>query len=204
MQKIKTFLFDRFNILFPLFLLTVLSIFLLTIRMKITYSFFYLFLSWNLFLAMIPFFISTYIKTKQQLTKHKPYFLLIVWILFLPNAPYLLTDFIHLRLSPSGWIGFDGLMISVFAITGITYYIFSIRDIEEVLLKNFSIKLVSMFMAILPFMVSFGMYLGRVLRWNSWDLLHTPFGLLMDIFAILTNPIDNLQAWLFTIFLVCF
>ncbi|MCB0466457.1 MAG: DUF1361 domain-containing protein [Aequorivita sp.] len=199
MKTLKTFLFDRFNILFPLFSLTVLSIFLLSIRLKVTHSFFYLFLVWNLFLAMIPFFISTYLKTIKRIKKPKLYFLLSVWLLFLPNAPYLMTDFIHLRLSPMEWLGFDSLMITVFAVTGLAFYVVSIKEMKQMLFENITQKLVSKSLSILPFAVGFGMYLGRVLRWNSWDILHNPFVLFKNIFEIIASPIDNIEAWAFTI-----
>lgn len=199
MKTIKTFLFDRFNILFPLISLTVLCIFLLAIRSKSTHSFFYFFLAWNLFLAMIPLFISMYAKTREPLKKYKLYSLLLLWLLFLPNAPYLVTDFIHLRLSPTEWIGFDALMIAMFSITGIAFYLFSLNDIVEVLSRHFSRKTISVFTIILPFLVGFGIYLGRVLRWNSWDILHKPNYLFMDVFEIFTNPLIHIEAWLFTI-----
>jgi uncharacterized membrane protein len=54
-------------------------------------------------------------------------------------------------------------------------------------------------MAILPFLVGFGIYLGRVLRWNSWDILHNPFLLFSDVFEIITSPLENMEAWAFTI-----
>lgn len=200
MKTLKTYLFDRFNLLFPLFLLTVFSIFLLSVRLKITHSFFYLFLVWNLFLAMIPFFISIYLSAAKQLKKVKLYILLFLWLVFLPNAPYLMTDFIHLRLSPMEWIGFDSLMISVFAITGLAFYVVSVKEMKQLCFKHFNQKIVLKFLNILPFAVSFGMYLGRVLRWNSWDILHNPLSLFMDVFTIITNPNENMEAWAFTIF----
>lgn len=199
MNTLKTFLFDRFNTLFPLFALTVLSIFLLSIRLKLTHSFFYLFLVWNLFLAMIPFFISLYLKISERIKKYKLYLLLVVWLLFLPNAPYLLTDFIHLRLSPVEWMAYDGFMITVFAIAGLAFYVCSLRDVITILSTNFKKAMVINILAVLPFLVSFGMYLGRVLRWNSWDVLHRPFHLLTDISGLLFAPIENRDAWLFII-----
>ncbi|MEM0519348.1 MULTISPECIES: DUF1361 domain-containing protein [Aequorivita] len=203
MKTIKTFLFNRFNILFPLLSLTALCIILLAIRSKSTHSFFYLFLAWNLFLAMVPFFISMYAKTREGLKKYKLYSLLLLWLLFLPNAPYIITDFIHLRLSPIKWLGFDALMIAIFAVTGIAFYLFSVKDIEEILFKNFNRKMTSGFLVVLPFLVGFGIYLGRVLRWNSWDILHKPSHLFTDIFEIFTNPLLHFKAWLFT-FLIGF
>lgn len=199
MKTLKTILFSQFNVLFPLFLLVVLSIFLLTIRLKITHSFFYLFLAWNLFLAMIPFLISSYLLSAKLLKKPVLYLLLTVWLFFLPNAPYLLTDFIHLRLSPLEWIGYDSLMLAVFSITGLTFYLVSVKEMKQLLFAYFNQKLVLRFLAILPFLVSFGIYLGRVLRWNSWDILYNPLSLFIDVFAIITNPVTNFTAWAFTL-----
>ena len=199
MTTIKTFLFNRFNILFPLFILTTLSILLLSVRLKLTHSFFFLFLVWNLFLAMVPYFISSFITARKQWKPWELYSLLIVWLLFLPNSPYLVTDFIHLRLSPSQWLIYDAFVFMLFAVTGLAFYMFSIRDIFDILKVRFRKKIVSKFIFALPFLVSFGIYLGRVLRWNSWDLIHKPSGLFADIFIIVSDPIDNLDAWRFTI-----
>ncbi|PHR11102.1 MAG: hypothetical protein COA40_12275 [Aequorivita sp.] len=199
MKTLKTILFSRFNVLFPLFVLVVLSIFLLTIRLKITHSFFYLFLAWNLFLAMIPFLISSYLISAKLLKKPVLYLVLTVWLLFLPNAPYLLTDFIHLRLSPLEWIGYDSLMLTVFSVTGLCFYIVSVKEMKQFLFAFFNQKTVLVFLAVLPFLVSFGMYLGRVLRWNSWDILHNPVSLFVDVFEIITDPVANYSAWTFTL-----
>ncbi len=75
------------------------SIVLLIIRMKLTNSFFYLFLVLNLFLAVILFTITTYLASIPKLNKFKIVVWFGVWLLFLPNAPYIVTDLIHLKLN---------------------------------------------------------------------------------------------------------
>jgi uncharacterized membrane protein len=49
------------------------------------------------------------------------------------------------------------------------------------------------------FLGSFGVYLGRFHRWNSWDVLNNPVGLGLDIFYKITNPMENYKAWAITV-----
>jgi uncharacterized membrane protein len=44
-----------------------------------------------------------------------------------------------------------------------------------------------------------GVYLGRFLRWNSWDLVLHPRLVVSDVAVRLANPVDNLQTYGFTI-----
>lgn len=199
MKTLKIYIYNQFNTLFLVFGMTICSILLLSIRLKITHSFFYLFLAWNLFLAMIPYFISAYLILAKNLKRWKLGLALLVWLLFLPNAPYLLTDLIHLRLSSNKWLGYDALMISVFAATGLAFYVLSLKNIHKIFLENFSRKITSILIFIVPFLTGFGVYMGRVLRWNSWDILHKPHHIFLDIMQIIFNPLRNFEAWAFTL-----
>ena len=82
-----------------LFILSILSIVLLLLRVKITHSIYLLFLLWNLFLALIPYSISSYIKFDFSIKRSniKNLIYLIIWLLFIPNTFYLITDFVHLH-----------------------------------------------------------------------------------------------------------
>jgi uncharacterized membrane protein len=42
-------------------------------------------------------------------------------------------------------------------------------------------------------------YLGRFLRYNSWEIISNPQLLISDIFDILISPFHNSEAWLFTL-----
>lgn len=198
MKTIKAYIFNHFKVLFILSSFISVSIFLLMIRLKITHSFFYIFLVWNLFLAVIPFCISSYLKSKKIISTKKLILGFGAWLLFLPNAPYLVTDLIHLRLGHPYIIWFDTIMIALFAICGLLLFYFSIKDMKQLLrpyLKNkyLNIAIISLF-----FLASFGVYLGRFLRYNSWEILSQPLNLLNDIFEIIILPSQHLAAWLFT------
>ncbi|MCF1421200.1 hypothetical protein [Mangrovimonas futianensis] len=65
----KSFLFKHYSILSQLFLSMGFSFFLLMVRMKLNQSFFLLFMVWNLFLAIIPYAISSYLLSKKQPSK---------------------------------------------------------------------------------------------------------------------------------------
>jgi uncharacterized membrane protein len=43
------------------------------------------------------------------------------------------------------------------------------------------------------------MYLGRFLRYNSWELIQHPYKLLEGIIAIAIHPNLHMEAWIFTL-----
>src|SRR5690606_35100362 len=195
----KDLIFSRFKTLTFLFCSMALSIVLLMVRMKLTREFFLLFLVWNLFLAFIPFAISFYLQTKADLKKWQLVFSGLVWLLFLPNAPYIITDLFHLRHSTPQLIWLDILVIVSFAINGLILYLISVTDMRQLFQQHFQTKLINWSFSMLPFLVAFGIYLGRFLRYNSWDILHRPLQLLLDCLDYLLYPLSHLGMWLFTV-----
>jgi uncharacterized membrane protein len=166
----------------------------------------FLFLNWNLFLAFVPWFLSSFAIIKPQMQQYKLIIalLMFVWLLFFPNAPYILTDLFHLRLRASMPIWFDLVLILCFAWTGLLFGFLSLWDIEKVLKTRFSATFVSFISICLLFLGSFGIYVGRYLRWNSWDIIREPFGLLYDIGDRLISPIEHPRAWGMTLFMGIF
>jgi len=77
-------------------------------------------------------------------------------------------------------------------------------DIECLLKKHLNAKFVVIISAVFLFIASFGIYLGRYLRWNSWDIISNPFGLFSDIFERLVNPFNYRGAWGMTIMMGLF
>lgn len=163
----------------------------------------YLFLNWNLFLAFIPWLLTTLVRIQPEL--QKSWFSLIaligIWLLFFPNAPYILTDLFHLQNSSSMPIWFDLVLVLSFAWVGLLYGMFSLWDIEQLLVKRMGrVKTVILSSSFL-FLAAFGIYLGRFLRWNSWDILDHPSGILYDIGDRVLHPSDHPTTWGMTLFM---
>jgi len=57
---------------------------------------------------------------------------------------------------------------------------------------------------IILFLSSFGIYLGRFLRYNSWEIISNSNYLLNDIINIVIQPSNNKEAWFFTILFSAF
>ena len=191
LSRFKTFTLVRVSVLF--------SIILLMIRMKLTHNFFYLFLVWNLFLAVIPFAISTYLVSLPKLNKLWLVLCFGVWLLFLPNAPYIITDLLHIKISPTHLLWLDILVVMSFALNGLLLFYLSIIDMKSILQTFLSKKKVNYLITTILFLTGFGVYLGRFLRYNSWGILSNPKYLFVDIINIVMKPLANQEAWLFTI-----
>ncbi|WP_203258987.1 DUF1361 domain-containing protein [Hyunsoonleella ulvae] len=198
MDNIRHLLFKRFKIIAILTVSMLFSIIILMIRIKLTHSFFYLFLVWNLFLAVIPYAITTYLVSLPKLNKLWLGFWFGVWLLFLPNAPYIITDLLHLKISNTTFLWLDILVVLSFACTGLLLFFLSFYTMKELLLKRFSLKKMNYLIFILCFLNGFGVYLGRFLRYNSWEILSNPKFLFEDVYAIVTQPFRHPEAWLFT------
>ena len=141
----------------------------------------YIFLAWNLLLAIIPLGIAYYLYSYDQRYPGR-YFLIIalalLWLLFLPNAPYIITDFVHLRTRPNIPLWYDVMLLFAFSVTGLIAGLISLYFIHEVveLLVN---KLTGwLFIGLATVLCGFGVYLGRVVRFNSWDLFTNTWHLL--------------------------
>jgi len=159
----------------------------------------YTFLVWNLFLAAVPLFFS------MRLTKGQAWWkfvaLAAAWLLFFPNAPYVLTDFVHLhrKSRPEVPIWYDIGLLANFGVVSLMLGIFSLRQVhkglEARIRANWAAALVTGF----ALLAGFGVYLGRFLRWNSWDLATRPLTLLSDVFDRFIHPFDHPRTWVFTL-----
>lgn len=166
----------------------------------------FLFLNWNLFLAFIPWALTSLVIIKPKFQKSRLTLIVLLgsWLLFFPNAPYILTDLFHLRLKSSMPIWFDLILILSFAWTGLLFGFLSLWDIEKLLRSFMKRTYVIIISVVLLFIGSFGIYVGRFLRWNSWDILTEPFKLMYDIGDRFINPFEHPRTWGMTIFMGLF
>jgi uncharacterized membrane protein len=162
----------------------------------------FLFLNWNLLLAVIPYAITTLavIYPSIKNSRFRLFALMAVWLIFFPNAPYILTDLFHLRKNTGMPIWFDLTLILFFAWTGLLFGFLSLRDVQASLMARINRRWVLIITSALIFIGSFGIYLGRYLRWNSWDILNEPFSIIYQIGDRLVNPIAHSRTWGMTIF----
>ena len=132
-------------------------------------------LLWNLFLAALPLAWSSIfgsaVARKRWIWAGLSF---VLWILFLPNAPYLLTDLIHLRAEVDVPLWYILAMLLSCAATGTLIGYISLMDVHAAIERRFGFA-AGWTLAIASLLgCGFGIYLGRFLRWNSWDALTHP------------------------------
>ncbi|MNJ85548.1 hypothetical protein D3C87_30230 [compost metagenome] len=202
-QLIKT---NQLQISLFMGILSVFCFALSLLRVELSGTRHFLFLNWNLFLAFIPWFFTLILTMSPKLQKKRVvvFGMLGFWLLFFPNASYILTDLFHLSHHSSMPIWFDLVLILSFAWTGLLYGFLSLWNLEELMKQFLSSKVISMISVLLLFVSSFGIYIGRYLRWNSWDLLNQPGKLMTDAGDRIINPMDHPRTWGVTIFMGLF
>ena len=182
---------------FYLIILSGFSIFLSLCRIIYTGRAMYAFLIWNLFLAFVPFLIAN-IVTYRKFGKKTEILFLLLWFIFFPNAPYILSDFIHLGKQPFAPRWFDLILILSYGLTGLGFGFSSFKKIKSILQRRFSKINIFLLNAAILYITSYGIYIGRFLRWNSWDIFSNFIPLMKDIFTTVVHPIQNAAAWGFT------
>jgi uncharacterized membrane protein len=160
----------------------------------------FIFLAWNLFLAFIPWWMSNYLKKKERLGfVHIP--LLVLWLLFLPNSPYILTDLFHLRPREYFPLWYDLVLVLSFALIGMLVFLKSLKDMFGILQNYIKPAYLAIITPFIFWLISFGLYLGRYLRFNSWNVINHPFQLMRQSFDILFEKDTIAFTFIFSIFL---
>lgn len=156
----------------------------------------YNFLAWNLVLAWFPLIFAVYLmihlRTRRWLSITS-ILLTLAWLVFLPNSFYLASDFIHLRVSSNVNVLFDAIMLLSFTFNGFVAGMLSIYVVHRELYRRFYARQAHTLIGLAIMAASFAIYLGRYLRWNTWDVLLNPLGLLFDVSDRLINPTAHPQ-----------
>jgi uncharacterized membrane protein len=181
----------------PLLLSSMLACSLLAMRMRLSGSPAFVFLVWNLFLAWLPYGWSL---AAARLAARRPsawWWLLVpgaLWLLFFPNALYLVTDFVHLRPREGIPLWYDIGMLAAFALSGCFLAVASLHTMQNLVAAYLGNLASWLFVFGVVGLNGLGVYLGRFLRWNSWDVFLDPRGVLADTLHIVANPLANRQA----------
>jgi uncharacterized membrane protein len=151
----------------------------------------YGFMAWNLFLAWIPLIaaILVYDGRRRGAGPATLVPLAAVWLIFLPNAPYLLTDFVHLGSREDAPLWFDIVLFGSFAWTGTLLGFLSIFVMQGIVRRAAGPVWGWVLVVVSLAASSFGIYLGRSVGWNSWDVVVRPGALVGDIWARLVDPL---------------
>lgn len=165
------------------------------------------YLLWNLFLAWLPlgFMALLFHSLKTHLwSSAQPFSLSLLWLIFLPNSFYMISDFIHIQDVPRHNLLYDVVMFTAFIFTAALVGFCSLYLVHAELRKRISMLASSLLIGFILFLCSFAIYLGRDLRWNSWDVLLNPAGILFDISDHLIHPLQHLEMFsiTFTFFLL--
>lgn len=150
------------------------------------------FLNWNVFLALLPFDFAL-IVASTQLKSIKVIFSGI-WLLFFPNTMYMMTDFIHLYAigteldQPIQYFNYAILATGIFI--GVGLGILSLEMETRAIFQKHTHLVYFTMTAVVSVLSAFGIYFGRYLRLNSWDIF-THFGTVIEniLFAMNTHMI---------------
>lgn len=181
---------------------------LVAARIAVTHRFQVLYLIWNLFLAWLPllFALAVWREAGTRVPRRKRVFAAgAAWLLFFPNAPYIFTDLVHLaklHASATAPPWFDLLLHLLFAMIGLMIGFASLAVMHKLVERAWGWRTGWLFALGALALAGFGIYLGRFERWNSWDVLLSPFALLGDIAAPFLAPWNHPRTWGFSV--VCF
>ncbi len=195
---------NKFAIFILLVAASAISILLAAIRISRSDSLRYTFLLVNLILAWIPFVFAALAYALANARRRILYPLIFIsaaaWLVFFPNAPYILTDFQHLSQVTDGIpVWYDVILLIWFAWTGLLLGMVSLYLMQEIVARMLGNLSSWLFVIVVTGLSSFGIYVGRFLRWNSWDAWNRPIPLARDIWDELRHPLANKEAYGFTL-----
>ncbi len=170
-----------------------------TVALRVLYSGqrTFIFLVWNLILAWLPLvfaFLAEIAYRKRSRLTLGVFLCGLVWLVFFPNAPYLLTDLFHLQARPPVPLWFDLILIFSFAWNGIFLGFNALYVMQRLVEERLGRIVGWLFVLAVLGLSGVGVYLGRFLRWNSWDVLLNPLDLARDLLRRLAHPPTHMQA----------
>lgn len=158
----------------------------------------------NLFLAWIPLGFTFAIHTLRsaEIPRQRAIWACAVaWFLFFPNAPYIVTDMVHL----GGFTKIDGvpkwfdiMVIMGHAVTGLFLGCASLWAMETLVAERLGRRMGWIFSVGMLALASFGIYLGRFLRLNSWDVVFRPDRIVERMWG-LTHPVKAFEVFAFSV-----
>jgi uncharacterized membrane protein len=189
----RSFSDRRIALLASLAILSLFAVGLIAVRILYTGSSEHVGIAWNLLLAWIPFLLALVVYDRARSGLAPPALAAVgmLWLLFFPNAPYIVTDLKYVGGSGGVPVLYDVLLLSAAAWTGLLLGLTSLFLVHAVARRLLgAVNAWALVVGVLA-LSSFGIYLGRVQRWNSWDVFVRPGALLGDLAHGVLDPLGH-------------
>ncbi|OGL26374.1 hypothetical protein A3E49_02060 [Candidatus Saccharibacteria bacterium RIFCSPHIGHO2_12_FULL_49_19] len=185
------------RVLGSLGLISGLTLVMFAFRILVTGTDRYWFIPQNLALAWLALLFGWLLVTelkKDRWLSWQNLSLSVLWLVFLPNTWYVLTDFLHVFSSGEISQIYDIAMMMTLVVSGFVLGFISLYLIHLEFLKRWPQRFAHGAVAAVLLISSFGIYLGRDLRWNTWDVISHPEGLLINVSDRVINPLEHPRA----------
>ena len=186
---------------------SIIGVTLVTVRMVLTRDLYSAFLIWNLFLAWLPLIFALAACDRFRSGPGNGWKLGALsgaWLLFFPNAPYICTDVIHLLYRSHRHFWVDLILILLCALIGLVLGFVSLYLMQSLVRRRYGWLAGWLFVAAVAGLSGFGIYLGRFLRFNSWDIVARPLKLYQGISNWAANPLANSNTGTFPLLFAIF
>lgn len=195
---------NKLSMLLLLFAASVLCLMLGSYLRAYTNRDIYMFLYWNMFLAWMPAglallldWIYVYIQGNRVLRVILFIVAGMLWLLFYPNSAYLITDQLHpfakfqMEHGARFWheieFWYHVLLFFSAAVIGLLLGVYSLFSVQELVRKSFGRARSWIFAVVTLALTSLGIYLGRFIRWNSWDAIRNPKQIVHQVLSMFTD-----------------
>lgn len=189
------------QVIYALVLTNGVSVLLFVLRLIGAENFRYWFMLWNLCLAWAAPLIAWWLIRRLQTTQWRDWknvILTVLWLGFLPNSFYMVSDLVHVQQTGEISVIFDAVLFVSFIFNGFIAGYLGMFLVHRELLKRMSLKRSYLVITAVFAVCGYAIYLGRVLRWNTWDALFQPAGLIFDVSDNILNPLSHPQAFVVT------
>ena len=161
----------------------------------------YGFLGWNTCLAWLPigFAIAWARAAEERRGGLRANAFAAAWLLFLPNAPYLLTDTQHFNQDQAAPRWYDSLLFGANALNGLMLGSAALAIGHRTLDRSLGTTRAWAAIVVACLLSGFGVYLGRFVRLNSWNVATDPLRVLRVVAGPVLAPLDHVKAWFFTL-----
>jgi uncharacterized membrane protein len=142
------------------------------------------YLLWNLFLAWIPLGLAVrllHTLARKPWSSWEALALSVLWLGFLPNSFYLISDYIHIQTVSRGNVLYDVVLFTAFVYTGVALGFTSLYLVHREIARRYPHRIANVWVGATLLLSSIALYIGRDLRWNTWDVIINPAGMLFDL-----------------------